>query len=96
MTLNIPLNGKWIKEFPEEVQPLLAEKLQYGNRLMELLEDIRTAALGIDSQSKMRLRLLEKDVVKVLRKTHDAMKELVQAHMSDYGMDKYERNLFDV
>jgi len=96
MTLNIPSNGKWIKEFPKEVQPLLAEKLQYGNQLMDLLENIRTAALGIDSQSKMRLRLLEKDVVKVLRKTHDAMKELVQAHMSDCDMSKYERKSFDV
>jgi hypothetical protein len=96
MTLNIPSNGKWIKKFPKEVQPLLAEKLQYGNRLTDVLENIRTAALGIDPQSKMQLRLLEKDVVKVLRKTHDEIKELVQAHMSEYEMNKYQGKLFDV
>lgn len=96
MTVNIPNNGKWIQQFPEEVQTLLAEKLEYGNRLTDVLENIKIAALGIDPQSKMQLRLLEQDVIKVLRKTHNEIKDLVQTHISESEMKKYQGKLFDV
>ena len=77
MSHKLPRNGAWIKQFPEPIQKQLIEKVDYGNKLTDLIEAGRTAALGLDFESKHELLRVERQAIKHLRKTHEEIKAII-------------------
>lgn len=76
-----------------EVRAQIEEKKQYELRLTNLLEDIRQAALGIDYQTRVHLRQIEKRVISKLIDTEIEIKKIIRdAQTSD--INKAQGKLF--
>jgi hypothetical protein len=63
---------------PQDIMDLIQEKLDYEKKLVILLEDIKQAALGIDPQSKMELRILKNKVIAKLQDTNHEIREIIK------------------
>lgn len=82
--------------FSPETQARIEEMRNYERRLGELLEQIRTAALGIDYQTKVHLRQIEKRVVKKLIDTEIEIKKIFKEAVEENRVKQYQGKLFDV
>lgn len=65
--------GFSFEDMTPEQRKIFHDKYSYAKRLSDVLEEIRTAALGLDPQSQMELRNLSR---KVIDKLHDVNKEI--------------------
>ncbi|MEN9820708.1 MAG: hypothetical protein RL176_610 [Pseudomonadota bacterium] len=88
-------NYSW-SDFPKEVQSKIMEKMNYEKRLGELLEDIRQAALGIDYQTKVHLRMVEKRVLTKLAQTESEIRQIFKDEVAKLAREKNQGTLFDV
>lgn len=70
--------------FPEDVKLRIENKRQYTRRLNDLLEDIKSAALGIDYYTKADLKQLEKKVIHKLHETELEIIDIVSKYQSEY------------
>lgn len=82
--------------FSPETKTRIEEMRNYERRLGELLEQIRTAALGIDYQTKVHLRQIEKRVVKKLIDTEIEIKKIFKEAVEENKVKQYQGKLFDV
>lgn len=81
--------------FSEEVKANLTEKKLYERRLGELLEDIRQAALGIDYQTKVHLKMVEKRVIKKLIETRSDIDAVIKKAIAEAKLVEMQGSLFD-
>jgi phosphoenolpyruvate synthase/pyruvate phosphate dikinase len=81
-------------EMDPELRGLYFEKISYSRRLQDLLEDIKSAALGIDFQSKIQLRNLEIKVLKKLHETEIEIKKLVNDNKEEFKKFSTQGKLF--
>jgi DNA phosphorothioation-dependent restriction protein DptG len=92
------MKNKYYENYPKDYKSnpseLLKEKREYERRLVDLLEDIRMAALGIDPQSKLQLRILEKQVKDKLREVLKEINEIVRDIKSHYKDHPDQGRLF--
>lgn len=79
------------KDFSE----FAVEKQRYIQRLTQLLEDIRLAALGIDKQSQLELRILEKKVRDKLLATKLEVRKVIEEHNVNIKKLRNQGSLFD-
>lgn len=77
-----------------ELKSMYAEKISYSRRLSELLEDIKSAALGIDFQTKIQLKNLEIKVIKKLHETELEIKKLVNDNKEEFKKISNQGKLF--
>lgn len=91
---NEPTGYSW-DSFSEETKTRIQEKKQYERRLNDLLEDIRQAALGMDYQTKVHLKMIEKRVISKLVETEIEIKKIVKEHVNKQKLDSAQGTLFD-
>lgn len=82
--------------FPPETKIRIEEMRNYERRLGELLEQIRTASLGIDYQTKVHLRQIEKRVIKKLMDTEMEIRKIFKEAAAENNAKQYQGKLFDV
>lgn len=87
-------SNSW-QNLPPEVQAQILEKREYERRLGDLLEDIRQAALGIDYQTKVHLKQIEKRVMSKLMDTEFDIKRIIKDYRNNNLVDKKQGKLFD-
>lgn len=75
---NPPAGYSW-DSFPEDVKARIEEKKRYEKRLGDLLEDVRQAALGIDYQTRVQLRQIEKKVIDKLFDTRVEIENIIKS-----------------
>lgn len=80
----------------DDLKLFLEQKYRYAQKLTNLLEDIKTAALGIDKQSQRELYQLERKVTDKLLTTKKEVAEVIKQHQSVLGENKSQEKLFDV
>lgn len=80
----------------DDLKLFLEQKYRYAQKLTNLLEDIKTAALGIDKQSQRELYQLERKVTDKLLTTKKEVAEVIKQHQSVLIENKSQEKLFDV
>ena len=80
----------------DDLKLFLEQKYRYAQKLTNLLEDIKTAALGIDKQSQRELYQLERKVTDKLLATKKEVAEVIKQHQSALVENKSQEKLFDV
>lgn len=80
----------------DDLKLFLEQKYRYAQKLTNLLEDIKTAALGIDKQSQRELYQLERKVTDKLLTTKKEVAEVIKQHRSALIENKSQEKLFDV
>lgn len=80
----------------DDLKLFLEQKYRYAQKLTNLLEDIKTAALGIDKQSQRELYQLERKVTDKLLTTKKEVAEVIKQHQSALIENKSQEKLFDV
>lgn len=80
----------------DDLKLFLEQKYRYAQKLTNLLEDIKTAALGIDKQSQRELYQLERKVTDKLLATKKEVAEVIKQHQSALIENKSQEKLFDV
>lgn len=80
----------------DDLKLFLEQKYRYAQKLTNLLEDIKTAALGIDKQSQRELYQLERKVTDKLLATKKEVAEVIKQHQSVLIENKSQEKLFDV
>lgn len=80
----------------DDLKLFLEQKYRYAQKLTNLLEDIKTAALGIDKQSQRELYQLERKVTDKLLTTKKEVAEVIKQHQGALVENKSQGKLFDV
>lgn len=80
----------------DDLKLFLEQKYRYAQKLTNLLEDIKTAALGIDKQSQRELYQLERKVTDKLLATKKEVAEVIKQHQGALVENKSQEKLFDV
>lgn len=81
--------------FPEEVKSRLIEKRAYEEKLTLLLEQVRQAALGIDYQTKVHLKMVEKRILDKIIQTEADIKNIISSTKSKLNELQKQGQLFD-
>lgn len=87
-------NYSW-NGLPEDTKAILTEKKLYEEKLTTLLENVRQAALGIDYQTKVHLKLVEKRIIDKLIEVEADIKTIISSTKSKINTLSKQGKLFD-